>query len=758
MKDFFISYTSADRAWADWIAGELEDAGYETVHQSWDFRPGANFVSEMKKAAEWRKTIAVYSPNYFNSGFSEDEWTAAFADRSLIPARVRPCEIPALLRPVVYVDLLNLDADSSARAALLDGVRDGEHPRGRQPFPPAAAKQRPRFPGELPDVWEVPLPRNRNFTGRDDLLNNLHAALGSGRAAALTQAIAGLGGVGKTQLALEYCYRYPGEYDAVWWMRAEEPATLAADYARLASRLNLPERNLASQPEVIAAVRAWLERTLAPLAAHLRQRRAANPARSCAEYLPRSHAGHILFTSRHQAWRSVAEPLAVHKLTRQESIAFLQQRTGRDEPDAAGKLSDTLDGLALALSHAGAYIDANGISIAEYLALWRDYSPELLGETSATWTLSIRKLEVENSAALDLLRLIAFLAPDKIPRDLLQSRSADLLAFHKSVEGLLRYSLVEATPEAISAHRLVQESTRKLLDEEGRRRYAEAAVKLVGKAFPSPADHRNWPACSKLLAHALEAAEFAEDLAVGLEAASRALNETGLYEQYQAQLSSAEKLLRRALEIGERVYGPDHNEVAIRASNLGSILKDQGDLAGAIQLTRRALEIDEKVHGHGHPNVARDANNVGQILKAECDLTGAMQFTRRAHGDRSKGLRPRPPHRRHSREQLGLDPQRARRSGRRRPIHPRRRALEIAEKVYGPDHPAVAIYANNLGQIVRAQGDLAGAPQFARRALEIDEKVYGPDHPAVARDANSLGQILEDQDRSGQPSNSPGAL
>lgn len=93
--DFFISYTSADRAWADWIAWELRQAGYSTIHQAWDFRPSANFVSEMKKALDQsNRTIAVYSPNYFHSGFSEDEWTAAFSDRSLVPVRVRDCEIP----------------------------------------------------------------------------------------------------------------------------------------------------------------------------------------------------------------------------------------------------------------------------------------------------------------------------------------------------------------------------------------------------------------------------------------------------------------------------------------------------------------------------------------------------------------------------------------------------------------------------------------------------------------------------------------
>jgi hypothetical protein len=88
MEAFFISYTSADRSWADWIAWELREEGYKTIHQAWDFRSGANFVSEMKEALERAdRTIAVYSLNYFHSGFGEDEWTAAFADHSLVPVR-----------------------------------------------------------------------------------------------------------------------------------------------------------------------------------------------------------------------------------------------------------------------------------------------------------------------------------------------------------------------------------------------------------------------------------------------------------------------------------------------------------------------------------------------------------------------------------------------------------------------------------------------------------------------------------------------
>jgi hypothetical protein len=237
MNDFFISYNSADRQWAEWIAWQLEEAGYTTVLQAWDFRPGSNFVLEMQRAAtEAERTIAVLSPDYLGARFTQPEWAAAFAQDptgekgTLLPVRVRECDLKGLLPQIIYIDLVGLD-ETAAQDALLAGVRrERAKPTAPPGFPgviPRSVPQRPRFPGALPPIWNISHLRNPNFTGRESLLAQLRAALASGQPAALTQAISGLGGVGKTQLAVEYVYRYAAEYDVVWWVRAEEPATLA---------------------------------------------------------------------------------------------------------------------------------------------------------------------------------------------------------------------------------------------------------------------------------------------------------------------------------------------------------------------------------------------------------------------------------------------------------------------------------------------------------------------------------------------------
>jgi hypothetical protein len=167
-RDFFISYTGVNRTWAEWIAVQLEAAGYTIVLQAWDFRPGSDFLHEMQQATSTAgRTIAVLSPAYFGSKFSEAEWRAAFAkdptgERGLlVPVRVQPCEPPGLLASRVYVDLVDTD-EPTAKQRLLSGVGElGARPT-TVPFPGGAERAK-RFPGQGPAVSNLPV-RNRNFS------------------------------------------------------------------------------------------------------------------------------------------------------------------------------------------------------------------------------------------------------------------------------------------------------------------------------------------------------------------------------------------------------------------------------------------------------------------------------------------------------------------------------------------------------------------------------------------------------------------
>ena len=730
MIDFFISYNKADISWAKWTAWTLEKAGYTTVLQAWDFRPGSNFVLEMQRAAsEAERTIAILSPAYLNASYTQPELASAYIQDptgekgTLIPVRVQKCDIKGLLQVIIHIDLVDLN-ETAAKEALLQGIKQERiKPLVEPAFPGDVRRsitEQLRFPGVLPPFWNVPHNRNPNFIGREEHLASLKAALGSGQPAALTQAIHGLGGVGKTQLALEYAYRNAAEYDIVWWVRSEEPATLAADYASLAKALDLPEKEAADQEVIIQAVKQWLEQNPKWLLVFDN----AKEAIEVRDYIPRGETGHVLITSRNARWRGTATPLDVKVLERSESVDLLLKRTGYTDREAAGALADALGDLPLALEQAGAYMDATGITLSDYLNMFTVSKNKLLNhaipsaeylDTVAT-TLDIvfdEVMQISPSGA-DLLNLCAFLAPDDIPVELLNSGvqylpgslaavTADPMAFDNAVDSLRRYSLVEVTAESesISVHRLVHAVTRDRLDGDELKKWAEAAVHIVDEAFPFDSDDvRTWPVCSRLLPHALAAAEHAEALDVASDSTWRLLNQIGLYLQGRAQFAEAKEMYERALAIDESAYGSNHPDVAIRVNNLGSVLQALGDMEGAKKMYERALTIDEAAYGPDHPTVAIRVNNLGGVLKAFGDMEGAKKMYERA--------------------------------------------LTIDEAAYGPDHPSVAIRVNNLGSVLQALGDMEGAKKMYERALTIDEAAYGPDHPAVAIDVSNLGGVLRD--------------
>jgi tetratricopeptide (TPR) repeat protein len=560
-------------------------------------------------------------------------------------------------------------------------------------------------------VWNVPQARNPNFTGREEMLAELRAALASGQAAALTQAIHGLGGVGKTQLAIEYAYRHRADYSVVWWVRAEEPAALAGDYAALAAALDLPQKEAREQAVIVEAVRRWLEANTGWL---LVFDNAGEPA-DVRGYLPQ-FGGHVIITSRNPAWGAVARPLGVQVFERPTSVEFLLKRTGDADREAAGKLAEALGDLPLALEQAAAYIEATGESVSGYLRMFRERRAELLKRPSptsdstvaTTWEMSSQEVERRSPPAAALLNLCAFLAPDDIPLDIVQEAPelpeplaeavANAVQFDDAIAALRRFSLVSRSGATLSVHRLVQAVTRERMAEEARKRWAAAAARAVNRAFPLESDDvRTWPACSRLLPHALAAADQCEPLNMATDQTDRLLNQAGVYLKGRAEFARARACFERALKIAEAAYGPEHPEVASDVSNLGGVLHDQGDLAGARACYERALKIGEATYGPDHPNVAACVNNLGSVLRDQGELAGARACCERA--------------------------------------------LKIDEAAYGRDHPTVAIRVNNLGGVLKALGDLPGARACAERALGIFRKFLGEGHPNTVRARKNLESL-----------------
>ncbi len=347
-------------------------------------------------------------------------------------------------------------------------------------------------------IWNVSHHRNPNFTGREELLADIGKALTSGHAAALTQVITGLGGVGKTQAAIEYAYRHRADYGVVWWIKSEEPITLASDFAALAGELNLPEKDEQDQRIVIDAVRRWLEREGGWLLIFDN----INHPGDLRGYLPANRNGHVLVTSRDPNWRGVAGTVQVKPLPRDESVEFLVKRTGQNDRQAASDLADALGDLPLAMEQAGAYIEQSQKPLGDYLDLYLKRQSEMLNRgrpatdypstVATTWLISFQEVERERGAADDLLRLCAFFAPDDIPQNILiegaehlpeplAAAAKDEVAFDEAVAALRRYSLIEVKDHAISVHRLVQAVARDGLNENDRKRWGEAAVLSANK-------------------------------------------------------------------------------------------------------------------------------------------------------------------------------------------------------------------------------------------------------------------------------------
>ena len=531
-------------------------------------------------------------------------------------------------------------------------------------------------------------------------------------------AVRGLGGMGKSQVALEYAHRMreAGRYRVAGWVRADSAVTAAEDLAAMAPLLGLPAN--APVGEVAGSVVAALASRRDWLVVFDN----AQVPGDLAGMLP-GGGGHVLITSRNRAWSGVAAQLDLEVFSRAESMAFLCKRSGRSEPEAAAELAAELGDLPLALAQAAAYIDARAVTISGYLALYRDPvlarrlrdegldSGEYPASVARTWLLTFRQLSGDRPAAVELLRLCAFLDPDDIDLEVLAAGAAEAGAVLAAALGdrmqraetsgaLARASLVAATAEGrLQVHRLVQAVTRDQLDEDQAAAWSERALSLVAAAFPGkPEDHRSWPVGANVAPHVEAVAAHTAcypDLAVER---GRLLGRLGIYLGASAQFRAALSVVERALAIFEAAHGPDHREVAITLTNLGTIQRRLGELAAGRITMERALAIKEAAFGPDHPQVASTLTSLGIIQRQLGELPAARTTMERA--------------------------------------------LAIFQAAFGPDHPQVASTLTSLGMIQWQLGELAAA-RTLERALAIKEAAHGPDHPLVASTLTNLAIIQQ---------------
>jgi tetratricopeptide (TPR) repeat protein len=615
--------------------------------------------------------------------------------------------------------------------------------------------------------------RNEAFTGREEILSGLRADL----VKKSRQALFGLGGVGKTQIAAEYAYRHQDDYTAVLWTFAGTEQSVRGGFAAIAALLDLPEKESTEQSQVIEAVRRWLEQNSGWL---LVLDNADDPA-MIKPFLPPQGKGHVLLTSRAHTFQvlGILAPREIDVLSPVEAREFLLRRTGKDsaaKSPEADALAKELGYLPLALEQAAAYITETQASFATYLAAFKkqrlkvlERAAPVLGNeareqqkrtVATTWALNFADVEKHFAASAELLRLSAFLAPDAIPLELLEKGGSQLprplaaklaeaadnpLMLDELLSPLLRFSLVRRDEEkrTYSIHPLVQEVVRDGLGQKAQKGWSERVVRAVNASFPH-IEFANWPQCDRLMPHALACAALIQLWGMEFAEAARIVNQAGYYLYERAEYLQAEPLFRWALAIREKVLGPEHPDTISSLNNLAGILVPLRELDKAEPLLRRALAICKKFAPE-LPLTATSLNNLASVFEDQGKFKEAEILYRQALAIREKALGPKHPDTATSLNNLASLLQDQGNLEESEPLY--ERALEICEKTLGPVHPDTATSLNNLAGLFYTQGKFGESETLYLRALAIREMALGLEHPYTVLVRTNLIHFYREQGR-----------
>ncbi|WP_220206168.1 FxSxx-COOH system tetratricopeptide repeat protein [Reticulibacter mediterranei] len=588
-------------------------------------------------------------------------------------------------------------------------------------------------PEKLP-LYTVPYRQNRFFTGRDDELNALHTyffAPSQPFQETRIQALSGLGGVGKTQLAVEYARRSKQKYQAILWLNASSRDIKAA-LRVLVDQLSLVVEEPIDEQKQMKAIKHWLrfqERWLLILD--------SLDDFSLIDQLVPNQGGHALLTVHYQSTGTFAHVFHVKPMDRQQGALFLLRRTGiieeqaqldaasRDDYAIAKSVAERLGGLPLVLDQAGAYIEETPLcDLAGYLTVYERERANLLNQRgkfsenhpeSIMVTLSLAFAEVAQRCpdAIELLRLFAFLHPDSIPGEMFEQRAGvfegalqkfatGVADWHDPFSALFDYSLVHrcSSSTTLSIHQIVQEVVIEQLSEELRLQWAYQAVRLVNSVFPA-AEFSNWPICKTYLHQAQKCAELIEQFHFTQDEAAELLWHLGNYCYQQAMYSGAERYLTYVLQLYEQNMESNQLQIAETLNMLGLVYNEQGKYAVAEGIIQRVIEIREREQGVDHPDIAHAFNSLGLVYSE----LGKYQDAEICY----------------------------------------QRVLSIYETAVDVNPLDVAVTLNNLAVLYDDQGKYKEAEEFYLRILAIEENALVENHPDLAITYNNLAIVYEEQ-------------
>jgi DNA-binding SARP family transcriptional activator/tetratricopeptide (TPR) repeat protein len=592
----------------------------------------------------------------------------------------------------------------------------------QEPLPSAVASV---LPTNLP-------PRNPSFVGREDVLTDVGAVLDDDARRPRAVALVGLAGVGKTELALELAHRRHRTGRVAWWIAAEDPAGTATGLADLAAAMGI----VAFERGEDTHAALWAELDRAPGWVLVFDN--ADDPGLLDPFLPAARHGDVVITSRNPAWRRLARPVTVAPLRRTESVRYVVARTG-DAAGEAGTLAEQLGDLPLALEQACAYIEQTGMSVPDYVELFRERRESLLlrdpldsrPTVATTWGLAFDRLYQRSPRAAGLLEAMAFLAPDAVTvatlRRLGPDTFADELDLHDALAELLRLSLVDRDSGVVRVHRLVQDVVRARMPVGVRqRRLVEAAWACTGIGADA----------EDVAAHLVSLASHAEALATVPDGLVEALAELARRQAARALYPAAQRVLEAALRLQEGTH--DAVLQGRLVCQLGEVLDAAGDLGPALDLHRRAVRILDSTLDPDDVVLAHAYNRLGHVLNCADDAVAAIVAHERALLALQKAARDDlvPP----VLIDLGYTLWAAGRLG---PAGEALRAGQVLLEGQGMrDHREWAHATAGLGMVEQDTGNLEEAVALQRTALEVFTRVCGPDHPDTAQTLDKLGYVL----------------
>ncbi|MFF6782606.1 FxSxx-COOH system tetratricopeptide repeat protein [Streptomyces sp. NPDC012510] len=748
--EVLVVHAAEDRMWAEWVEGVLKRSGCRvTLHDVAGGPPDppapdtrvllllSQAFDKSRHADAVRQVLTAGGRNALSAG----------------PAVARVEEV----RPTgAYTDVVDLHRLGEADGA--DGLHEVLRLRAE---PVTTGASDPRFPGRAPDIWDGPQ-RNTTFTGRSVILDQLREQLRSGISVVLPrpQALFGLGGVGKTQVALEYVHRFMADYDLVWWISAEHTDNVVASLAELGSRIGAPggdDMALACQEAVRMLGRGvptkrWL----------LVFDNADNPE-ELTRYFPTGGGGHILVTSRNQAWATQGASLAVDVFLRQESVEHLSLRAPGLSPEEADRVAEAVGDLPLAVEQAAAWLAETATPVEEYLGELAEQTTHVLDlnqpadyptTVAATWNISIARLRERSPASVRLLQLCAFMAPEPISTRLLNGKEMrdelrkvdpafqETLMVGRAVSEIARLALakVDQVTYSVQIHRLVQAVIRSQLTEEEQRQARHVVHTVLAGARPDddePTDNPgDWPRFEVIWPH-LRASDVRN---CSETEPRRLLIDRVRYMWKRGDFPGAQRLADDLLVHWKPMLGEDHRQYLYLRCQLANVLRSQGRYVEAEEIDRDLLDRQRRVLGPSDAHTYITTSSLASDYAALGEYGKAEKLAREAREGFSRTFYPSHPRTLSAANNLALALRMVGRYDDARDIdhdtYNRRR------DVLGPDHPYTLSSASSLGRDLREVGHYTDSVKLLEQAYEAHKRVLGKKFPGTLSCAKSLAVSL----------------